>query len=252
MDNKQKINAGIIIQARSGSTRLPDKVLMDFHNGKTILQIIYDNLSANVKLPVVIATTHNKKDNAIEDFCKKHNIKYFRGSENDVLQRFIETAKYFNFTHVIRVCADNPFLSADSVNELYNKLTEQQDSDYISFMVSGKPSILTHYGFWAELVSLNALKKANDSDSEFYHEHVTNYIYNNPELFKIKWINVGKQIENNNNIRLTVDNIEDFKNAQAIYNLTPDSCNPETIIEIINQNPELKQKMMEQIQHNKK
>lgn len=246
------LKVGIIIQARLGSTRLPNKVLLDFNNGKNILQIIYEKLVSHFSIPIIIATTTNKIDDDIENFCKKNNITFFRGSENDVLSRFINVADIYKFTHVIRVCADNPFLSHNAINDLIENLKKYPDSDYISFKVGEKPSILTHFGFWAELASLNALKIANKSKESIYHEHVTNYIYTNPNEFNLKWIKVSEFIENNNNIRLTVDSKEDFINSQIIYNLVNDDFSPEEIIKIVNSNTTLKQKMMEQIIKNGK
>jgi spore coat polysaccharide biosynthesis protein SpsF len=241
------LKTGIIIQARLGSNRLPKKVLLDFDKGKSILQIIVENLISKTVLPIVIATTNNTIDDEIIDFCKNFKINYYRGDENDVLKRFIQAATQYNFTHIIRVCADNPFLHPESLMSLYNSLLQASDADYISFKVSQKPSILTHFGFWAELVSLNALQYANNEKDHVYHEHVTNYIYQNPAKFKIFWLNVSNKINKNSDIRLTVDNHADFLNAQKIFKQLTTDFEPELIIDKVLNDSVMISSMKEQI-----
>jgi spore coat polysaccharide biosynthesis protein SpsF len=246
------MNIAIIIQARLGSTRLPNKILLDFHNGKCILEILYERLSLNNGYRTIIATTVNPKDDILVDFCKKRGIDFFRGSEDNVLERFIEAARQFDVTHIIRVCSDNPFIYAKDINRLSKMLSQYSNTDYISFKIREVPSILTHYGFWAELVSLQALCVAAESNDNKTKEHVTNYIYKNADKFNIKWLETSKVIEKNMNIRLTVDTVDDFINAQSIYKITGELFEPESIIEIINKMPEIKERMLIQIGENEK
>jgi spore coat polysaccharide biosynthesis protein SpsF len=241
------MNIGIIIQARLASTRLPNKILLDFYKGKTILEILYDRIISNTNYPVIVATTTNSNDDLLVDFCKKRKMNYYRGSEKDVLSRFISAAECYNFSHIIRVCSDNPCLYFPSIMELGSTLSQYTNSDYIGFKIGEKPSILTHYGFWAELVCLNALYKANETDKEIYHEHVTNYLYTHPEKFNIKWLELEEVIKNSTFVRLTVDDIIDFNNAQSIYKIVKEDFNPVSVIEIINNNATLKQSMLLQI-----
>jgi spore coat polysaccharide biosynthesis protein SpsF len=246
------MNIAIIIQARLGSTRLPNKILLDFHNGKCILEILYERLALNNGYKTIIATTVNPNDDILFDFCKKREMDFFRGSEDDVLARFIDTAKRFDITHVIRVCSDNPFIFVKDLNMLNETLLQYPNTDYISFKIREIPSILTHYGFWAELVSLQALCVAAESNDNKTKEHVTNYIYKNADKFNIKWLKTSEVIEKNMNIRLTVDTADDFINAQFIYKITGELFDPESIIEIINKTPEVKNRMLTQIGENKK
>ena len=166
-----------IIQARSGSTRLPNKILLPFYNGKSILDLMLEKLSSINGTNILVATTTNMKDDAVVNIAKKYNIAYFRGSENDVLNRFISAAEQYNAQKIIRVCSDNPFLDINSIKKLIETINENPSADYISFNINGIPSIKTHYGFWTEYVTLNTLKKIRDlTDEPLYHEHVTNYI----------------------------------------------------------------------------
>jgi spore coat polysaccharide biosynthesis protein SpsF len=136
-----------------------------------------------------------------------------------VLQRFIDAAEANQANQIIRVCSDNPFLELHSIIKLVSFVNKIQEKvDYVSFMVNGIPSIKTHYGFWTEYVTLDALKRVKSMTCEsLYHEHVTNYIYSNSDKFEIKWIEGPDVINTHSDIRLTIDTQEDFFNAQNIY-----------------------------------
>ena len=225
-----------IVQARSGSTRMPNKILLPFFEGKSILDLLIDKLKMVEGTKVIIATTDNSNCDAIENTAKIHGVSCFRGSENDVLQRFIDAADYYRVGKIIRVCSDNPFLELDSINKLVAYAdNEGKACDYISFNINGTPSIKTHFGFWTEYVTLEALKRVRDlTDECLYHEHVTNYIYANPDTFDIAWLEGPAIINSHPDIRLTIDTLEDFQNAQSIY---ADLCKEEqfpTITNVVN------------------
>ena len=211
---------GIIVQARLGSTRLPKKMVLPFYENKGVLEIILEKIK-NIfsdTYPIIVATTNNPLDNEIEELCKMLSVTCFRGNEEDVLQRFIDTAEKYKITKIIRICADNPFIDMGALKQLIQKF-EKEDLDYLSFQTSkGVPSILTHYGFWAEAVSLSALIKVKSLTKEkLYYEHVTNYIYSHPNLFKILFIPINYDIEKYENIRMTLDTKEDFLLLKEIY-----------------------------------
>ena len=103
------MQTGIIVQARTGSTRLPNKVLLPFYKEQCILDIILQRLKT-LKYPVVVATSSHPNDNKIVKAAKKNNVQIFRASEENVLERYIDCAIENNFSNIIRVCADNPFI----------------------------------------------------------------------------------------------------------------------------------------------
>ena len=207
-----------IVQARGGSTRLPNKILLPFYNGMSILDLLISKLKKVNNTDVIIATSVKSNCDVIETTSKANGVKCFRGSENDVLQRFIDAAEHYHVDQIIRVCSDNPFLELASINRLVSKVMSQDEADYISFNIGGKPSIKTHFGFWTEYVTLNALKRVKSlTDESLYHEHVTNYIYTNPAIFNVQWIDGPESIIKHQDIRLTIDTPEDYQNAQKIY-----------------------------------
>lgn len=227
----------IIIQSRTGSKRLPNKMIMPFYQQKTILDVLLERLKPLQKVvPIVLATTCNDNDDKIVGIAEKNNVEVFRGSETDVLLRFINAAEKYNADRIIRICGDNPFLSKRFLEELID-CTKQTPEDYVSFVTNdGIPAIKTHFGLWAEYVTLDALCRIKEMTSEsLYHEHVTNYAYMNPGLFSLKFIPISKHITELK-FRLTVDTLDDFVNAKKVYEqlvLQNKEIEPENIIPLL-------------------
>lgn len=253
----------IIIQARTGSTRLPQKMIKPFFGEKTVLDILLERLKSIGKeyvADIILASSNNSNDDAIEKIGNTHNVKVFRGSENDVLKRFIDAAEKYNVDKIIRVCADNVFLDVTALAQLA-AILDKNEYDYISYQTrSGKPSILTHYGFLAEGVKLSALRHVamHTQDAEF-HEHVTNRIHSAQNLYKVKLLPIELVIpglEAHHDLRLTLDTQEDFEVQQHIYaDLTAmdSSFTPQEIMDYLdNKHPEYYQIMAETIKANTK
>lgn len=247
---------GLIIQARLGSTRLPKKMVLPFYEDKGVLELIIEKIINQVPLyKLIVATTSSPLDDDLVKICRKLNVNFYRGSESNVLKRFIKAAEENGFSKIIRICADNPFIDIERLQHLINIL-ETNDLDYCSYKTSeGKPTILTHYGFWAEGVSLKALKKVNELTTDaFYLEHVTNFIYKNPELFKIQFIGIDPEIEKHKNIRMTLDTIEDFNSLKEIYSesLNKKINNTADLVNLVCSNKNWTDRMQLEIEKNSK
>lgn len=249
-------NTGIIIQARTGSTRLPGKMTLPFYNELTVLDLILKRFKNTINVPeIVVATTINSNDDAIVNICSNNAINVFRGSENNVLQRFIDCSDSYNFDVIVRVCADNPFLDTEGTLSLLQNF--DNNIDYKSFAVSGNiPTIKTHLGFWGEIVRVEALKKINTYTSEsLYQEHVTNFIYSNPDIFNCEFTNAPKEVFDRKDIRLTMDTIDDFNLYKKIYNRLINNTNKIIINELlqyIDNSTQIKNVMTSQIKINTK
>ena len=246
---------GIIIQARTGSTRLPEKVIQPFYHEQTILDLLLEKVK-KLKLPVVLATTINPTDDRLCTLAEKHEVPAFRGSENDVLSRFIQAANHFGFNKIIRVCADNPFLDLSALEFLAEQFN-QSDADYLGYQLDGnKPSILTHFGFWAEAVQLEALERtAGLTSVNLYHEHVTNFIYGNPTLFSVQFIAADPVVFSRTDIRMTLDTLEDFEMQVKIYDaMSKENVNFDLreIVCWLDKQPEILEKMKLEILRNQK
>lgn len=246
---------GIIIQARMGSSRLPGKMTMPFYKEMCLLDVILQKFNKlRLDFPVVVATSENSKDDVIVEYANKHSLLSFRGDEQNVLSRFINASKKNGVDVVVRVCADNPFLSVSLITNLIESYNTKE-VDYLSYKnKEGIPTIRTHYGFFAELVKLSALEKIESlTKDEFYQEHVTNFIYSNQYLFKIKLLDIP--FDENEKVRLTIDTKEDFKLAQKIYfdlMETKGNVEPAVVMEYLNQHQDYLDLMYEQIKAQRK
>lgn len=215
------IDIHYLLQLRTGSSRLPGKMLMPFYNGKTIPEIIIERL-IQTGIPankIIAATTTNPKDDQLIENLQKAGCLIFRGSENNVLQRFIDAADEQNAKQIIRICADNPFLNVGFLKKIID-IDDIQTFDYISYYQDETtPAIKTHYGLFCEYTTISVLKTvAQNTNNSTDLEHVTPYIYNNPEKFKIKKIGMPGDLIKNPWLRLTIDTKEDFDVAQILYN----------------------------------
>jgi spore coat polysaccharide biosynthesis protein SpsF len=241
---------GVILQARSRSTRLPGKMTLPFYREKGILQVVIETtLKEFDRSRVVLATTDITEDDVLVEIAKAYDIGVYRGSENDVLQRFIECARHFGFKDILRVCADNPFLRTEFMKSLVEAYMEAPCDYYSYAFPDGTPTIRSHIGLFAELVSLQALENAAlKTDSPFYHEHVTNYIYSNDQVFNVKFKQLPQVIQSRTDIRLTVDTPTDFSIVSALYALLKSSDESlETLVTLVDQHPEYLNEMKQLI-----
>lgn len=201
----------IIIQARLGSTRLPNKVLKDLCGRPVLWHVVNRVKQAKLVSEIIIATTTLPEDDAIEKFCQDNGIKFFRGSSENVLSRYFEAAKKYNAETVIRITSDCPVIDPvllDLMIEEYFK----SGADYMSnSLVRTFPR-----GLDMEIFSFALLEKAYREASKQYElEHVTPYIYQHPELFKLT--NYANDTDFSFH-RWTLDTDEDYKLISEIYN----------------------------------
>jgi spore coat polysaccharide biosynthesis protein SpsF len=254
----KKKRKGIIIQARMGSARLPGKMGEKFFDGKTLLEVVLQRLNGFSKeIPVVVATTGSQPDNYIADKSASLGFKVHRGSETDVMQRFIGAAEEFDIDQIIRVCADNPFIQPAYIDQLvsYNSNFE---NGYVGFRLnSAMPAIKTHFGFFPERISLEAMKSIYQPDlNMFYREHVTNYFYSDENVtVPVEWIDLDFPVEFVKNRRFTVDTEKDFQIADKIYtylNKNDKMGTVNEVFEFVESNPDIVTEMKVSIVENEK
>jgi spore coat polysaccharide biosynthesis protein SpsF len=249
------MSIGIVIQARTGSQRLPNKMVLPFIDNKGILELLVHRLiESKIDIPIIISTTKNPKDDIICEICNSIGVFFYRGSEENVLSRFIDTANKFSLNKIVRICADNPFIDISALNHLIVNF-HHCNSDYWAFCTDNSiPSILTHFGFWAEGVTMKALKQVlSSTDDKFYLEHVTNYIYSNSQFFEIHLEELSPIISREKNIRLTIDTYNDFTLAKEVYTeleMLDIPIKGEEIIKYIRKRPDLISRMRYEIKKN--
>lgn len=208
-DGIYKMKTVAIIQARMGSTRFPGKVLSKI-GGLSMLEIIYNRLNRANKIDkIIIATTTSSKDNKIENLCIDKNMDFYRGSEENVLDRFYKAAKIFKADTVVRITADCPLVDPGLVDEAIN-LFYRNDVDYLSNV---NPPTYPD-GFDIEVFNINALAEAHENaQNKFELEHVTSYIRENKAMSHFSMNNS----KNLSNIRLTVDQPQDLLVIKELF-----------------------------------
>jgi len=234
---KPKFKIGAIIQARMTSTRLPGKVLMDIE-GKPMLWHVVNRLKFSEKLDdIILAIPNTKKNNILEKFAKDNKVKYFRGSEEDVLSRYYKTAKKFKCDLIVRITSDCPLIDPQIVDLVIEKHLKL-NADYTSNTLKRT----FPRGLDVEVFNFKVLKKAQKEAKEDYQrEHVTPYIYKNPEIFKIQNIKAERRLRYLE-IRLTVDTKKDLRLIREIYKrlYKPKKIfYTEEIIDLLDKYPEL-------------
>ena len=169
---KRKIVASI--EARMTSTRLPGKVLMEALKGISMLEFMIDRLKKTKLIDeIIVATTTNKTDNIIVELCNKLKIKYYRGSENDVLMRVLEAHKLMKTDIVVELTGDCPLIDPNIIDKLIAKYLEFE-YDYVSNShVRSYPA-----GFDVQVFSYKLLKKISLlTDDPYDRENVSSFIY---------------------------------------------------------------------------
>tara|TARA_B110000014_G_C20062420_1_gene553381 strand:- start:295 stop:1077 length:783 start_codon:yes stop_codon:yes gene_type:complete len=205
---------GCIIQARMGSTRLPGKAMKKINDEIPMLGFQLEQLKFSKCIDkIIIATTTMDIDNLIVNFCKEHNLECFRGSSNDVLDRYYHCAKKFKFSIIVRITSDNPLIDPEIVDNVINEFLNSE----CDYMTTEYPKTYP-LGFAVEIFNSKSLEKAwNDSQLPSEREHVTPYLIKNKNLFNHKNYSYHKDISH---LRCTVDTEDDFKLIEKIIQKT--------------------------------
>jgi spore coat polysaccharide biosynthesis protein SpsF len=206
------------LQARMGSTRLPGKVLLRIQ-GKTILERAIERLRAADKVhEVVVLTTTLDEDAAVCEEAARLQALVFRGSSDDVLQRFQQASEQYGPDVLVRATADNPLLDIGSVNRVVQAL---QSSNLDWCIESNLP-----VGAATEALTPEVLSRLDRTvRSSRDREHVTLYIKEHPDAFRVALL-VPPDSLRRPELRLTVDTMEDFIFVEDLIQRIPESDLP--------------------------
>lgn len=199
-----------MIQARCGSTRLPNKVLKDLC-GKPQLQRVIERVQrCRCVNEVMVITSIDKANLPILRLCADIEVRVGVGSEDDVLDRYYQTARLLNPEYVIRITGDCPCIDAELIDDAILKMGE--DIDYCANTI--EPTFADGLDF--EIMKFSALEKAwHEANHSFEREHVTQYIIRHPELFKQQ--SYKSSVGDFSNHRWTVDEPEDYELVSKVY-----------------------------------
>jgi spore coat polysaccharide biosynthesis protein SpsF len=206
----QSLRVVAIIQARMGSTRLPGKVLKDL-GGKTVLARVVERARlATLPNDVVVATSVQPADDAIAHECDRLNVPCFCGDEADVLDRYYQAAKKFSAEAIVRITADCPLIDPTLIDAAVHAFLEQKPDYVTNALVPTYP-----LGLDVEVFTSAALDAAWRAAKESYQRtHVTAYIYEHPELFRIASLTAEADYSK---YRWTLDTPADLELIRAIY-----------------------------------
>ena len=250
-----------IIQARTSSTRLPNKVLLDI-GGKPMLVHVFERTSMSKTVDqVVIATTINHADDPIEKLCVARNYPCYRGSEFDVLDRYYQAALLYDADIVVRITADCPVIDPQLIDYMVTTfLGKKPGETHI-----GTPERRLPYDFAAnrlpppwgrsypigldiEICTIETLEAAwREAEQPYQREHVMPFIYEHPERFRI-WH--ATHDPDYGEKRWTVDTAEDLELMRRIFSYFQDreSFGWEEILSLMEEHPELEE-INQQVHH---
>ncbi len=227
----------IIVQARHGSSRLPGKVMKEIE-GKTMLGwVILKLKKARVPDDIIIATTTNERDDVIAEEAEKYGVKYFRGSEDDVLDRYYQAAKHFGIELIGRVTSDCPLHDPALIDEVLSHFL--YNIDKYDFCANTLNRTYPR-GVDLSLVKFQALEKAwREAKQPYERVHVMPYIREHPEIFRL--CSYEKKGEPLDHLRWTVDTEEDLKFVREIFKRlkNPETARLTDVLKILEREPEL-------------
>ena len=214
-----------IIQARMESSRLPGKSSIPLSDKPLIAHVIERTKSIQGISNTILATPTTKANDVLKNIADEYKIDFFQGSENNVLDRYYQTAVNYNCNYVLRITGDNPFTDSKLASDTLKKAIEE-NADLCS------PEDLP-LGTAIEVISMSSLKIAHEEANLPYQlEHVTPFIKENAKRFKIVRFSTNFKC-NFKNLRLTIDTKEDLDFAQIIsQNLYKGT--PYSIVDIVN------------------
>lgn len=222
-----------IIQARMGSTRLHGKVLKPLGDSDVLTYVVERCRKIEGVAEVIVATSSLPQDDAIASWCEEHFVTYYRGSEEDVLDRYVQCAKFYEPDYVMRVTSDCPFVDYEMASEM------------VALAISTKVEVINIVkelprGLAVEVISYDALCRIHDISTEQRHrEHVTYYAYEFKDEFSYETYEPIPNLQYPQ-FRITLDTEEDYILCNAIANHFNDKYISSTdVVAFLNSNPEV-------------
>ncbi len=222
-----------LIQARMSSSRLPGKVLRDIAGRPMLLHVVDRTRRASAIDHVVVVTSTHIDDDDIEALCHTNEVPYFRGSLDDVLDRYYQAALHFRAKSIIRITADCPLLDPEIVDKIVQTF-HSGAYDYVSNTIE----CTFPDGLDVEVFKFATLKRAwQEACLKSEREHVTAYIYKHPEFFNLGSVKHDVDLSS---LRWTVDTARDLEFVRAVYSHFNDTTfRMREILSLLRDHPEI-------------
>ena len=209
------LNIVTVVQARTGSTRLPKKVMMSICGEPLLLRMIERVRSANLAGTVVVATSTNKDDDVIEELCSAHNIDIFRGHPDDLLDRHYKTGLKYKADAIVKIPSDCPLIDPRIIDRIIKYFIDNRDK--YDFASNLHPATYPD-GNDVEIMKFSVLEDAwKFATKQFEREHTTPYIWENTDKFNIGNVRWSTGLDFSSTHRWTIDYEEDYVFIRSIY-----------------------------------
>ena len=222
------MSVAIVVQARMGSSRLPGKVLKNIA-GRPMLSYQMERLRRVKRAKqLVIATSDQTPDDAIEKFCHREKIACVRGSEDDVLARYHLALERFPADTIVRITADCPLIDPGLVDDVI----AAYEPDFVSNMLE----TTYPYGMAVEAFSAQALREAHrEAKDPAEREHVTPFIWRRPERYRLKSLTMTPNLSGH---RWTVDTPEDFELVSRLLKTLKPQFTLRDVLALLDKHPD--------------
>ena len=228
----------ILIAVRLNSKRLKKKAILNLYDQPLILKLTERVNKSKLSSDLVWCTSTNKQDDELEVLAQSNNIKIFRGSEEDVMSRFIIVGEKLDAKNIVRVTGDNPLTDPEVIDFLiHTHIKNNAEYTYCNSIPIGTRS---------EIVDLKMLKRCYQLIQDPESSEYMTWMLNRPDYFKTQKLTYPNSKINRAEISLTVDDKESYFNLQKIYNyFKTNLVSLEKIVEWIDMNPKFLKKLVQ-------
>ncbi len=228
----------VVVQARTGSTRLPGKVLLPLAGKPLLIRMLERVLAARTPAQVVVATTRDPGDDPVVELARQAGVTCVRGHPTDLLDRHIQAARSVDCDAVSKIPSDCPLIDPAVIDRVIGAFLEDPSYDYLSNL---HPATWPD-GYDVEVVRKDTLELAHrEAKLPLEREHTTPFIWERPERFRLK--NVAWERDLQMTHRLTIDYPADYELIARVYEALHQEGKPpfglQAILDYLDAHPEV-------------
>jgi len=240
LDYDSSLNIVIVVQARTGSSRLPEKILLPLAGEPLLVRMMERVMASKVAANFVVATSTEDEDNEVEDLCKDYGYNFFRGDIENLLDRHYKAGLEFKADVVVKIPSDCPLIDPKIIDKVITYYINNKDKfDFVSNL---HPATYPD-GNDVEVIPMNILKIACENALlNLELEHTTPYIWERPDEFRIGNVEWETGLDYSMSHRFTIDYREDYEFIKAVYDELYEKNNMfglEDILKLIEEKPEI-------------
>ena len=218
---------GCFIIARLSSKRLPEKNILDINNKPMIINLVNRVTKSKYLDNIIICTSNERTDDPLANIANKYNIKIFRGSLNNIMERIISCADYYGIKDIIEILGDNPLVDHNLVDFVLEEYIKNQYEYCTNISLDYKKELIKNkYRCFPIGLRVQAYKTyiakeyANFINEKFISDHPTNFIFENSSKYKINFLETNKKWDflNLPNLNFAVNKKSQFENIKKIFN----------------------------------